>query len=72
MAVPGHNVVLDAALSYMGRGWGVIDLPLGSKNPGRSGWQNERYDEETIRRRISGGSATSVSCSVSPPVASST
>src|SRR5215211_2585725 len=39
----------------MGRGWEIIDLPSGTKNPGRPGWQNERYDEETIRRRVSGG-----------------
>jgi hypothetical protein len=38
----------------MGRGWEIIDLPRGTKNPGRPGWQNERYDEETIRLRVSG------------------
>src|SRR5215204_3145672 len=39
----------------MGRGWEIIDLPPGTKNPGRPGWQNERYDGETIRSRVSGG-----------------
>jgi putative DNA primase/helicase len=50
-----QSALLGSALSYMGRGWGIIDLPPGTKNPGRPGWQNERYDEETIRRRVSSG-----------------
>lgn len=31
----------------------VIDLPLGSKNPGREGWPNERLNEDELRRRFS-------------------
>jgi hypothetical protein len=50
-----QSALLSSALSYMGRGWEVIDLPPGTKNPGRPGWQNERYDEETIRRRVYSG-----------------
>jgi hypothetical protein len=53
--VPEQSALLNSALSYMGRGWEIIDLLPSTKNPGRPGWQNERYDEETIRRRVSGG-----------------
>jgi hypothetical protein len=44
-----RNPYLEAALDYRSRGWAVIDLDLGTKNPGRQGWQNERYDEEALK-----------------------
>jgi hypothetical protein len=50
-----QSALLGSALPYMGRGREIIDLPPGTKNPGRPGWQNECYDKETIRRRVSGG-----------------
>jgi DNA polymerase I-like protein with 3'-5' exonuclease and polymerase domains len=42
-------------LDYLSRGWAVIDLPHGTKIPGRQGWQNERYDERSLRERLSSG-----------------
>ncbi len=41
-----------AALAYREKGWAVIDLPYGEKNPGRLGWQRERWSEEQIRERF--------------------
>ena len=46
---------LGAALDYRSRGWAIIDLPLGSKVPGREGWQNERYDEKALAERLAAG-----------------
>jgi putative DNA primase/helicase len=49
------NPVLEAARDEFRRGRAIIDLPRGSKVPGRSGWQHERYDEEALLVRLSGG-----------------
>src|SRR5215212_6655455 len=50
-----QHTYLDAALNYRQRGWAVIDLDVGSKSPGRPGWQHERFDEGALRERLSGG-----------------
>jgi hypothetical protein len=57
VAVPAEqqrNLYLEAARDEFRRGRAVIDLPYGSKVPGRSGWQHERYDEEALLARLSG------------------
>ncbi len=41
------------ALTYQEQGLAVIDLPIGSKNPNRAGWQNEKLTEEDIKHRFS-------------------
>ena len=48
------NPYLEAARDEFRRGIAIIDLPYGSKVPGRSGWQHERYDEEALLARLSG------------------
>lgn len=48
------NVVLDCGLTYVSRGWAVIDLPPGEKAPGRDGWQEERHDADALRARLAG------------------
>jgi len=50
-----QQTCLGAALDYRQRGWAVIDLDVGSKSPGRPGWQHERFDEGALRERLSGG-----------------
>lgn len=49
-----RNQYLEAARDEFRRGRAIIDLPYGSKVPGRSGWQHEHYDEEVLFARLSG------------------
>jgi putative DNA primase/helicase len=46
---------LDLAIDYLRRGWTVIDLPYGRKEPGRKDWQLERLDDDALRERFGGG-----------------
>jgi len=41
---------LVAATAYTQRGWRVIPIPAGGKNPNRKGWQKERHDERDLPR----------------------
>ncbi len=52
---PGTADQLDLALAYHRRGWTVIDLPYGRKEPGRKDWQLERHDEAALRARFGNG-----------------
>lgn len=54
-ADPADMSQLDLALDYLRRGWTVIDLPHGRKEPGRKDWQLERPDQEELRRRFGNG-----------------
>jgi len=40
----------DAARRCIGRGWAPIPTASGAKNPGRDGWQNERYALDDVDR----------------------
>jgi putative DNA primase/helicase len=40
-----HNNTLELCRYYKSRGWAVIPVPLGRKNPIIPGWQNLRIDE---------------------------
>src|SRR6266540_3642333 len=51
---PGGPSALEAALTYLRRGWRVIYLPLRSKNPGRTDWQLEQLTESDLRERLTG------------------
>lgn len=46
---------LDLAKDYHRRGWTVIDLPYGQKEPGRKHWQLERLDDAAIEERFGKG-----------------
>src|SRR5436190_1234501 len=39
---------LTEARALHRRGFAIIPVPLGSKNPNRRGWQNERYTEDAL------------------------
>ena len=39
---------LESALAYRRRGWRVIPIPPRSKNPGRPGWDKERWEESDL------------------------
>jgi replicative DNA helicase len=46
---------LAAALDYLERrGWAPVDLPVRSKNPGRNGWQDERWTADQLTERLDG------------------
>lgn len=44
----------DIAAEYRARGWRPIPIPPRSKNPNRSGWQHERYENGTIAAAFAG------------------
>lgn len=46
--------LLDSAITYCRRGWRVISLPKGSKNPGRANWQRERWTEADLPKHFNG------------------
>jgi hypothetical protein len=39
---------IEAARRYLAVGFSPIELPRGSKNPGRTGWQDERHTPESV------------------------
>jgi hypothetical protein len=41
------------AAAYLDRGWAPIPVPLGAKNPGRSGWQHLRITQDTLAHHFS-------------------
>jgi hypothetical protein len=41
---------IEAARRYLRAGFAPIEIPRGSKNPGRLGWTQERHDEESVGR----------------------
>ncbi len=45
----------ETASRYMRRGWAVIPVPAGSKNPGVAGWQTLRLTEDELDAFYSGG-----------------
>lgn len=47
-AAPWNSTSLDAAIAYRRRGWRVIPIPARSKNPGRPGWPQERWEETDL------------------------
>jgi len=48
--VGSQRGILVAALNYVERGWNPIRVPHMSKNPGRSGWQNEMTTIDQVER----------------------
>src|ERR1044071_3073286 len=49
----GHNATLSAAIAYTQRGWRVVPIPRGSKNPGHAygeGWQDARLTVDALPR----------------------
>jgi len=48
--VETDNSTLQAALNYCRRGWMVTPVQHGSKKPLGKAWQNQRLDEEDIRK----------------------
>jgi P4 family phage/plasmid primase-like protien len=49
------NPQLEAALAYYRLGWSLIELPYGKKFPGRSSWQHDRHDEDSLREAFGEG-----------------
>lgn len=45
---------LEAAIGYRQRGWCPTAIPARSKNPGRAGWQNERWTEAELPSKFNG------------------
>lgn len=46
---------LKTAIAYVRRGWSVIPIRLGSKNPGRAGWERLRLTEAELSRHFGRG-----------------
>ncbi len=46
---------LQTAIAYVRRGWSVIPIRLGSKNPGRTGWERLRLTEAELSRHFGRG-----------------
>lgn len=52
----GRNPILAAAIAYRRRGWRVVPIPHGSKNPGDAygkGWQDARLELDDLPRYFS-------------------
>jgi len=52
----GHNPTLAAAIAYTRRGWRVVPIPRGSKNPGDAygeEWQESRLELDDLPRYFS-------------------
>lgn len=47
-----ENQIAQAAYDYQALGWQVIPIPLQSKNPNRTGWQNERWTPEDVPQKF--------------------
>jgi len=50
--IAAESGTLDTARGYHARGWAVIPIKRGSKNPGRDGWQNERWTADQLPRKF--------------------
>ena len=57
MAVERAETVstLDAALSYVARGWAIVPIPRGQKAPLITGWPNLRLTKEELPAHFSAG-----------------
>lgn len=51
-----------AAAQYVRRGFTVVPVPAGEKNPARNGWQNLRIDEDQIPRYFNNGQNIGLHC----------
>src|SRR5215217_6736448 len=52
----------EEARLYIERGFAVIPVPAGSKNPNRKGWQNERWTVKDVPRLWNNGQNVGVLC----------
>jgi hypothetical protein len=48
------TTALEAALEYIDRGWAPIPIPWKSKNPGKPGWEKQRFTTESARAAFAG------------------
>jgi putative DNA primase/helicase len=46
--------ILDAARTYVGRGYYVVPIPSGKNHPGVNGWQKLRFRLSELKKRFSG------------------
>lgn len=49
-----HRIPLEAARSYLKRGWMPLPVPFRSKNPGFNGWQNFTVTEDDLPLHFNG------------------